>query len=155
MFKNTTQIKITISKMNLSKDVTPKWYCLNNAKLVGSRWSQDMYIACIDGHKTCILPALMAILMHLCFILPDPESVELTIDGTTDKCSKGEDINFQFTGFGVVGKVGKIGIMRIVLLNIMWSSKFHHMVVTVHVVFFLLSFGLFNSSARVSLSVPT
>ena len=35
----------------------------------------------------------------------EPQSVELHIDGQTDKCSKGEDINFQFTGFGVVGRV--------------------------------------------------
>lgn len=36
----------------------------------------------------------------------DPNSVELNIDGTTDKCSKGEDINFIFTGFTLSGKVG-------------------------------------------------
>ena len=36
----------------------------------------------------------------------DPTSVELNIDGTTDKCSKGEDINFIFTGFTLSGKVG-------------------------------------------------
>ncbi|KAJ7333033.1 Nodal modulator [Desmophyllum pertusum] len=35
----------------------------------------------------------------------DPNSVELNIDGTTDKCSKGEDINFIFTGFTLSGKV--------------------------------------------------
>ena len=34
-----------------------------------------------------------------------PDSVELKIDGTTDKCSLGQDINFLFTGFGVIGKV--------------------------------------------------
>ena len=38
-------------------------------------------------------------------LLTEPESVDLLIDGQNDKCSKGEDINFQFTGFGVVGKV--------------------------------------------------
>ncbi len=37
--------------------------------------------------------------------LPEPQSVELRIEGQTDKCSKNEDINFQFTGFGIVGKV--------------------------------------------------
>ena len=31
--------------------------------------------------------------------------MELNIDGSTDKCSMTQDINFQFTGFGVVGKV--------------------------------------------------
>ncbi|XP_073255709.1 BOS complex subunit NOMO3-like [Porites lutea] len=35
----------------------------------------------------------------------DPSSVELNIDGSTDKCSKGEDINFIFTGFTLSGKV--------------------------------------------------
>jgi hypothetical protein len=35
----------------------------------------------------------------------EPQSVDLIIDGKTDKCSLQEDINFQFTGFGVVGKV--------------------------------------------------
>lgn len=35
----------------------------------------------------------------------DPNSVELNIDGTTDKCSQGEDINFVFTGFTLSGKV--------------------------------------------------
>lgn len=38
--------------------------------------------------------------------IADPNSVELNIDGTTDKCSKGEDINFIFTGFTLSGKVG-------------------------------------------------
>lgn len=35
----------------------------------------------------------------------EPQSFSLNIDGKTDKCSLSEDINFQFTGFGVVGKV--------------------------------------------------
>ncbi|XP_072048765.1 LOW QUALITY PROTEIN: BOS complex subunit NOMO1-like [Amphiura filiformis] len=35
----------------------------------------------------------------------DPVSVDLHIDGETDKCSRGEDINFQFTGFTVTGNV--------------------------------------------------
>lgn len=38
-------------------------------------------------------------------LYPEPQSVELSINGKTDKCSLGEDINFQFTGFGIVGKV--------------------------------------------------
>ena len=36
---------------------------------------------------------------------PEPNSVDLHIDGTTDKCSKGEDINFRFTGFAIKGQV--------------------------------------------------
>ncbi|XP_067042514.1 BOS complex subunit NOMO3-like [Acropora muricata] len=35
----------------------------------------------------------------------EPSNVELNIDGSSDKCSKGEDINFIFTGFTVSGKV--------------------------------------------------
>ena len=37
--------------------------------------------------------------------LLDPQMVTLNIDGTTDKCSLSEDINFEFTGFGIVGRV--------------------------------------------------
>ncbi|XP_038065332.1 nodal modulator 1-like isoform X2 [Patiria miniata] len=35
----------------------------------------------------------------------EPTSVDLHIDGETDKCSRGEDINFKFTGFMLSGKV--------------------------------------------------
>ncbi|KAJ8035005.1 Nodal modulator 2 [Holothuria leucospilota] len=35
----------------------------------------------------------------------EPSSVNLDIDGETDKCSLGQDINFRFTGFTVRGKV--------------------------------------------------
>lgn len=35
----------------------------------------------------------------------DPVSVDLHIDGKTDRCTKGEDINFIFTGFTLFGKV--------------------------------------------------
>ena len=38
-------------------------------------------------------------------LLSEPESVDLHVDGSSDKCSLGQDINFQFKGFGVVGKV--------------------------------------------------
>ena len=38
----------------------------------------------------------------------EPEQYELQIDGVKDMCSKSEDINFQFTGFGVIGKVSSI-----------------------------------------------
>jgi len=39
----------------------------------------------------------------------DPQIVELNIDGTNDPCSKGDDINFMFTGFGVIGKIVSVG----------------------------------------------
>jgi len=35
----------------------------------------------------------------------DPAEVKLMVDGTTDKCSKGEDIDFLFTGFAIFGQV--------------------------------------------------
>lgn len=42
------------------------------------------------------------------FLISEPQSLALNIDGKTDKCSRSEDVNFQFTGFGVVGKVGQV-----------------------------------------------
>ncbi|XP_059054795.1 BOS complex subunit NOMO1 [Achroia grisella] len=35
----------------------------------------------------------------------EPSQVELHIDGETDQCSTGQDINFSFNGFGIAGKV--------------------------------------------------
>ncbi|XP_041372550.1 nodal modulator 1-like [Gigantopelta aegis] len=35
----------------------------------------------------------------------EPKAVELHVDGTSDPCSLGEDINFKFTGFSIYGKV--------------------------------------------------
>eukprot|EP00117_Sycon_ciliatum_P034733 scpid18325/ scgid26454/ Nodal modulator 2; pM5 protein 2 len=34
-----------------------------------------------------------------------PESVELNVDGETDACSRGEDLNFVFAGFALSGRV--------------------------------------------------
>ncbi|KAK3770676.1 hypothetical protein RRG08_037868 [Elysia crispata] len=39
----------------------------------------------------------------------EPVSVELKVDGENDPCSKGEDINFKFTGFSVSGQVVSAG----------------------------------------------
>ncbi|XP_012945613.1 nodal modulator 1 [Aplysia californica] len=39
----------------------------------------------------------------------EPQSVELKVDGENDMCSKGEDINFKFTGFSVYGMVVSSG----------------------------------------------
>jgi hypothetical protein len=54
-------------------------------------------------------PTMKSYIIFVLFVIllagTEPQSVELVIDGKTDKCSLGEDINFQFTGFGVVGKV--------------------------------------------------
>ncbi|CAL4132988.1 unnamed protein product, partial [Meganyctiphanes norvegica] len=38
-----------------------------------------------------------------------PEEVALTVDGETDACTLGKDINFHFKGFAVVGKVVSAG----------------------------------------------
>ncbi|XP_048489214.1 nodal modulator 1 [Plutella xylostella] len=35
----------------------------------------------------------------------EPSQVELLVDGETDRCSSGQDINFTFNGFGITGKV--------------------------------------------------
>ncbi|XP_015179273.1 PREDICTED: nodal modulator 1 [Polistes dominula] len=35
----------------------------------------------------------------------DPMEVNLNVDGSTDICSQGKDINFTFKGFGITGKV--------------------------------------------------
>ena len=40
------------------------------------------------------------------------------IDGKTDKCSRSEDINFQFTGFGVVGQVSELWFEHILYLSL-------------------------------------
>ncbi|XP_059139857.1 BOS complex subunit NOMO1-like isoform X2 [Physella acuta] len=39
----------------------------------------------------------------------EPASVELKVDGENDPCSKGEDINFKFTGFSIMGIVASLG----------------------------------------------
>lgn len=35
----------------------------------------------------------------------EPTEILLVVDGTTDACSEGKDINFTFKGFGITGKV--------------------------------------------------
>nr|XP_031847877.1 nodal modulator 3 [Nomia melanderi] len=39
----------------------------------------------------------------------DPMEVLLHVDGTSDACSQGKDINFTFKGFGITGKVAALG----------------------------------------------
>lgn len=41
-----------------------------------------------------------------------PEHVDLFIDGTTDHCSTGQDINFVFNGFGITGTVNTQGLQK-------------------------------------------
>ena len=38
----------------------------------------------------------------------EPTAVELYVDGVSDICTKGGDINFVFTGFSVNGKVWRL-----------------------------------------------
>ncbi|CAG9855021.1 unnamed protein product [Phyllotreta striolata] len=39
----------------------------------------------------------------------EPKNVALNIDGETDLCSQGKDINFIFKGFGITGKIDSLG----------------------------------------------
>ncbi|CAD1476709.1 unnamed protein product [Heterotrigona itama] len=39
-----------------------------------------------------------------------PTEILLFVDGTTDACSQGKDINFTFKGFGITGKVTSLGL---------------------------------------------
>ncbi|KZC07453.1 Nodal modulator 3 [Dufourea novaeangliae] len=39
----------------------------------------------------------------------DPMEVLLNVDGATDACSQGKDINFTFKGFGITGRVSGLG----------------------------------------------
>lgn len=39
----------------------------------------------------------------------EPSQVELLVDGATDQCSSGQDINFSFNGFGITGRVVTAG----------------------------------------------
>lgn len=43
--------------------------------------------------------------VHLLHALLDPTEVSLMVDGTTDQCSRGEDIDFELVGFSVFGQV--------------------------------------------------
>lgn len=35
----------------------------------------------------------------------EPAKVSLNVDGVTDQCSTGQDVNFSFNGFGITGRV--------------------------------------------------
>lgn len=42
-----------------------------------------------------------------CSPFPVPTEVSLMVDGATDQCSRGEDIDFELVGFSVFGQVYK------------------------------------------------
>ena len=50
------------------------------------------------------------------YLTSEPMSYSITIDGKTDKCTLSKDINFLFTGFGVVGKVRLVTICDLIIL---------------------------------------
>ena len=66
--------------------------------------SVQFFFAFLELFNFC-KPLIVKHIFCVMFPLTDPSSVDLHIDGETDACSKSEDINFRFTGFGVVGKV--------------------------------------------------
>lgn len=39
----------------------------------------------------------------------EPSEISLLVDGVNDACSKGQDVNFAFTGFGITGRVVTTG----------------------------------------------
>lgn len=43
----------------------------------------------------------------------EPDQFEINFDGKTDLCSLGKDINFNFKGFGITGRVGIQGQLTI------------------------------------------
>ena len=45
------------------------------------------------------------LLVLLFWVFLGPSEVRLSVDGSTDDCSRGEDIVFSFTGFSVTGQV--------------------------------------------------
>lgn len=60
---------------------------------------------------SCLVPhALLS-----CLRPSEPTNVELYVDGVSDICTKGGDINFVFTGFSVNGKVW---LQNVVVFNV-------------------------------------
>lgn len=39
----------------------------------------------------------------------EPAEISLNVDGESDPCSLGQDVNFEFTGFGITGRVVTAG----------------------------------------------
>ena len=71
-----------------------------------SKWEEHQHIY---KHIAKLIDVLLKVNLYDSCVL-EPQSFDLVIDGKNDLCSKGEDINFQFTGFGVVGKVSDYSI---------------------------------------------
>lgn len=46
-------------------------------------------------------------------VVIEPKQIDLNIDGKTDPCSKGEDLNFKFSGFAVKGQVSTFYTLRL------------------------------------------
>lgn len=60
---------------------------------------------------SCLVPHALLSCLHP----SEPTNVELYVDGVSDICTKGGDINFVFTGFSVNGKVW---LQNVVVFNI-------------------------------------
>lgn len=52
----------------------------------------------------------------------EPIKVALNVDGASDVCSQGKDINFVFKGFGITGKVNRKSII-LMSKGIIWDPK--------------------------------
>ena len=51
----------------------------------------------------------------------EPSEVTLTVDGETDMCSQGQDVDFSFLGFGVTGQVRWTG--RLLAMKNLWRHR--------------------------------
>jgi hypothetical protein len=57
------------------------------------------------GGHSVLLHIVYSILRDFLTHYAEPESIELKVDGETDACSQGRDLNFEFKGFAVSGRV--------------------------------------------------
>lgn len=62
----------------------------------------------------------------------EPSEVQLDIDGETDKCSIGQDVNFSFNGFGITGKVITAGQKQGIGSGILEYSTIYHIPTRFH-----------------------
>lgn len=68
-------------------------------------YNKNSYIIRIDAPKGYIFSMLFVLTFDTIFYVLGPKEVSITIDGKTDKCSIGEDINFALTAFEISGRV--------------------------------------------------
>lgn len=82
-------------------------------------WLGSMFPACMLLFVSC---------PYLSFLgfSPEPTSVELHVDGVSDICTKGGDINFVFTGFSVNGKVWLQALSAVLYIALLCAASCHH-----------------------------